>query len=580
MLAFQSCRKDDDTPSINNTAGISYPYSMNVSGRVLNENNDALQGVTVNVNGKIATTDVHGLFVIKNAGTSKERCVMHFEKSGFFQQSHGFVPSLNAMNYVKIIMLDNTKKYFVSATTGGEVVLTDQSKVSFPPNAFVKSNGSIYNGTVSVVMKHLSPDQPNFGFSIPGGDLLAINSGKDEVVLYSYGMLGVTLSGSSGETLQLGNGITAQLTVPIASAQIASAPSTLPLWYFDESVSLWKEEGFAIKMGNSYVGNVSHFSWWNVDYQGPRATLTGVVKDCLGNPIPNATVTVNGWYQTFTNQYGVYQDDVPVGMNFTVQLLEIQNPGLGDTQIENVPQLLNGQVYVVPDLNITNCPGTITGQLLSCRQTPVEGFVYVEGSNGYFTYQYIVNGSYSMLVKANMPLLVKAVNINGSDQQIVPPIPSFQTFNVPTMLLCSNGGSGLSFENGFVVNGNGHTNRFVAINMSSSIQSFDSINTTCTVFGIDSLTGNQCVIYLRFPGNILDTYAYAPGVNRLGVGFDGAGGLLKYYSEYPGSLGFLEVTDYEPVGGFIKVSFAGALTNLSGNLIYITDGRMKIPRTQ
>lgn len=582
LLAFQSCRKDDETSTINNTASTSYPYSMSVAGRVLNENSEALQGVTVKVNGKAATTDVHGLFVIKNAGTTKDRCVLHFERSGFFEQSHGFVPSLNAMNYVKIVMLDNTKKYFVSAATGGAVVLADQSKVNFPPNAFVKPDGSIYNGTVSVVMKHLSPGQPNFGFSIPGGDLLARNIANDEVVLYSYGMLGVTLSGSSGEQLQLGSGITAQLTVPIAAAQTASAPATLPLWYFDESASLWKEQGSATKVGNSYVGNVSHFSWWNCDDPDDMAILNGVVKDCSGNPVPNAVVTLNGIYNNTTNQNGIYSGMVPVTMSFTIQMLAINNPGLSDSQVENIPTLIVGQVYTVPDLVSTApCPAQITGQLISCTRTPIDGLVYVEGTNGFFAYQYTVNGNYSIAVVANMPLIVSAINTDGTNQQFVSPIPNGQTFNVSSMMLCNNSSNaGPWYENGFVANGNGNINRVFALNVNSSLQEWDGDTTTCSIIGTDQLTNTQCLMYLRFPGNIIDTYAYSPADNQLSLDFDGTAGIAQYQSAFGGSQGILDVTGYDLVGGFIYVSFSGTLTDLFGNVIFITDGRMKIPRTQ
>ncbi len=581
LLAFQSCRKDDETSTINNTASTSYPYSMSVAGRVLNENSEALQGVTVKVNGKAATTDVHGLFVIKNAGTTKDRCVLHFERSGFFEQSHGFVPSLNAMNYVKIVMLDNTKKYFVSAATGGAVVLADQSKVNFPPNAFVKPDGSIYNGTVSVVMKHLSPGQPNFGFSIPGGDLLARNIANDEVVLYSYGMLGVTLSGSSGEQLQLGSGITAQLTVPIAAAQTASAPATLPLWYFDESASLWKEQGSATKVGNSYVGNVSHFTWWNCDYQGPTAELTGVVKDCFNNPVPNAVVTGNGVLKTTTNQNGIFLEMVPAGMIFTIQVLAIDNPGLTDSQLETTPVLTNNQIYQVPDLVCGSCPGFLTGTLTSCTRTAANAMVYVEGTNGFFAYQYSINGNYSFPVFANMPLIVNAINVDGFNQQYVAPISVGQTFNASPMMLCNNNSSnGPWYENGFVVNGNGFTNRVFAIALNSSLQEWDGDTTTCSIIGTDSLTNTPCLMYLRFPGNIIDTYAYSPADNQLSLDFDGTAGIAQYQSAFGGSQGILDVTGYDLVGGFIYVSFSGTLTDLFGNVIFITDGRMKIPRTQ
>ena len=34
---------------------------------------------------------------------------------------------------------------------------------------------------------------------------------------------------------------------------------------FDETVGYWKEQGTAIKSGNKYIAEVTHFSWWNCD---------------------------------------------------------------------------------------------------------------------------------------------------------------------------------------------------------------------------------------------------------------------------------------------------------------------------
>ena len=49
------------------------------------------------------------------------------------------------------------------------------------------------------------------------------------------------------------------------ASQTGIAPETINLWYFDEENGYWKEEGQAIKDGNKYVAEVTHFTWWNCD---------------------------------------------------------------------------------------------------------------------------------------------------------------------------------------------------------------------------------------------------------------------------------------------------------------------------
>ncbi len=55
-------------------------------------------------------------------------------------------------------------------------------------------------------------------------------------------MAAVELTGTSGELLQIATGKKATLTLSIPSSLAASAPATIPLWFFDEAKGLWKEE--------------------------------------------------------------------------------------------------------------------------------------------------------------------------------------------------------------------------------------------------------------------------------------------------------------------------------------------------
>ena len=58
----------------------------------------------------------------------------------------------------------------------------------------------------------------------------------------------------------------------------------------------------SVKTGSFYIGTVSHFTWWNCDYPGDRATIKGRVIDCGGNPLPNVTVTIAGFLSIITDQ--------------------------------------------------------------------------------------------------------------------------------------------------------------------------------------------------------------------------------------------------------------------------------------
>lgn len=91
-------------------------------------------------------------------------------------------------------------------------------------------------------------------------------------------MVGAELFDDTKQALQIASGYTAQITFPIPGPLAATAPANIPLWYFDETNGMWKEQGNAQVQGGNYVGNVSHFSFWNCDYPATLVQLEAIVK--------------------------------------------------------------------------------------------------------------------------------------------------------------------------------------------------------------------------------------------------------------------------------------------------------------
>ena len=86
-------------------------------------------------------------------------------------------------------------------------------------------------------------------------------------VMESWGAGTVDLLGG-GHHYNLRPGATATLTIPIHSSQLAfpaAIAPTIPLLTYDEKAGLWRQEGVANRVGNTYVGKVKHFSAFNMD---------------------------------------------------------------------------------------------------------------------------------------------------------------------------------------------------------------------------------------------------------------------------------------------------------------------------
>jgi len=275
------------------------------------------------------------------------------------------------------MMISNAPVQTILSGVASEVTLPNGTKVNFD-GAFQDESGNAYSGSVQVVMFHLEASNENISSLMPGM-LYAEDQNGQEKALETYGMMNVELKGSAGQKLQIANGHTAQITVAIDNTQLATAPSSIPLWHFDDLNGYWKEEGSAQKVGNNYVGTVSHFSWWNCDAQFPMVSLTATVLDSNGNTLSNVTVqlirasSVSGT-MGFTDNNGVVSGLVPANEILILNIFDscgggiIYTSKIGPFSVDTV----------LPPITINNSvlSSQVTGTLLKCDNSNVtNGYV-------------------------------------------------------------------------------------------------------------------------------------------------------------------------------------------------------------
>ncbi|MFI5220397.1 MAG: carboxypeptidase-like regulatory domain-containing protein [Bacteroidia bacterium] len=568
FILIYSCSKEDQTfsGSSGNTV------RTTISGMVLDENNTAVANVNITAYSQTTTTNQYGVFVLKDISVNKERCIVQFSKAGYFNRAHAFIASANTVNYVRVVLISNAQTHTVDAATGGTAALANGSSVQFAPNSFVTTTGSAYTGTVSLTVKHLSPDAANFGFMIPGGDLAGENINGEDVILYPYGMMGVELKGSSGEALQLAAGTTATLTMPIVASQQATAPATIPLWYFDEETSLWKEEGAATRVGNNYTGTVSHFTWWNCDGWTVNPLIKGKVVDCNGVPVPNCVVTINGWATTLTNQNGEYQGLVPGALAFTVQVLASNNSWLiFNSQIENVPPLSANQIFIVPDLVIP-CPTRVVGTLRTCAGENTDGIVIIS-STGFSNYQYTQDGSFNLISIPNTQLGLSALNSNSSIQQIITSLSAPNILNLGNLFLCDEA------ANSFIINGCGFNYQLFNFDSIGFTGSANSNLITMSGTAPPDYTISAFQMYLNANLNV-GSYLWSNSASPLSITVQNTSQTFYITGSQAGG-GITNITQYDSVGGRVKGYYSGSgwVSNCLFDTITIT-GSFDVLRTQ
>ncbi|RNC88148.1 MAG: carboxypeptidase regulatory-like domain-containing protein [Winogradskyella sp.] len=346
-------------------------------GQVVDENQSPIENVTITIGNVTATTDAFGVFSINSASAFENFAYVTAEKQGYITGSRTLIPAQNEINQIKIILIEKDIVETIDSGQASTVNLPNGSSVSFDGN-FVTAQGTPYNGLVNVIFEHLSPDNSRMTDMMPGM-LYAQNTQGNAVVLETYGMLAVELESTGGEPLQLAQGSRSIITIPLPN-NASNPPSSIPLWYFDEADGYWKEEGQASLQGNTYVGEVSHFTFWNYDFPYPPINLCITLRDENGNVLPNTALdlyssllNVTGTYG-FTNANGVECGLVPADEELTVTVFGGICPGDAfTTTIGPFSFDVNITIVVESQDNIT-----FTGNFLTCEGDNVtNGYVQI-----------------------------------------------------------------------------------------------------------------------------------------------------------------------------------------------------------
>lgn len=390
------------TPNPQPNFNVGNVVQRDFQGLVLSTNGSPVSGATVSIGTSIVQTNSKGIFVFKNAQVRENFAYVKVSKTGYINASRTLVPT-NGNNRVNIMMIPAVTTTSITSGAVTTVSLSNGTKVKFD-GSFKDAAGNAYTGNVDVSMFHLNPSNQYLNEIMPGS-FLATNASGNSRVMETYGMLHVQLTGSSGQNLQIATGHTAEITVPLDAAQLATSPNTIPLWSFNEDSGIWQEDGVATKVGNTYVGNVSHFSWWNCDAQFPQAILRVTVKNTAGQPLSNAMIGLKRTSQTYES-YGITDGDgvvsgvVPAGETLELKIYDNCNTVVYSSTVGPFPV---GVTTVLPDISLASSTNqfTIKGTLKTCSGADVtDGFASLRFAGAVNYFQTIVvpvtNGIFSI----------------------------------------------------------------------------------------------------------------------------------------------------------------------------------------
>ena len=403
ILFFASCQKEVSSDGNNNfiIPDFETKVSSSVSGFVTDENDMPVMGTSVSAGSGTATTNKYGFFEIKNTLVIKSAAVVTVNKPGYFKGIKTYIAESGKSAFFRIKLIPKTISGSLNAATGGNVTLTNGLVIALPANGVVNAATNVaYTGNVNVSAHWINPTASDLNQEMPG-DLRGISTDGSLKTLTTFGMAAVELTGASGELLQIATGQKATLTMPIPAAILSNAPATIPLWSFDEAKGLWKEEGQAIKTGNTYVGDVSHFSFWNCDVPNNYVQFNCTVKNSDGIPIPYVMVKISVVGSPYNAGYGFTDSSGYTGgaiPNNAQLLLEIfsgysscmpvysQNFSTTNTNISLGVLTVNSSINTA----------TVTGSVTNCTNNPVtNGYIITQINNQYYRHELSNTGTFN-----------------------------------------------------------------------------------------------------------------------------------------------------------------------------------------
>ena len=380
VLTIAACHQDTDLL-------IPHPYVpvenivSSVGGIVIDDNNDPIADATVILGTETKETDKNGVFIFRNVEVNSERAYIKVVKAGYFHGSRTILPRKDAISKTRIKLQSSTEIGMVAASTGGEFTLPGGAALLFPANAIVDQAGNTYTSDIHISLNYLNPQDQELGVKMPG-NMIGIATDGQFNALTSFGMLAITLTDDNGSALRIANDHQIEIRLPVGDELLNDAPSTIPLWMFDEEEGYWRENGQAVINDGIYVAKISDLAFWNVGTAYEMIDIQGKVIDQDGEPIPNVQVSYSLLSNTafgavWSDSEGYFTGNVPAN-----ELLKVHvSDQCGElAQSSDFGPFSPGSRLANVTLNDANISFTsVVGRLIDCDENSISnGYVLVK----------------------------------------------------------------------------------------------------------------------------------------------------------------------------------------------------------
>lgn len=417
-----SCHHDSEDISLVNTSipgpKVINSFFGNLQVFVTNIQGNPIENAEVHIYGNKLLTNKYGIADFKNIELDNNGTFVRAIKDSYLFGSDKFFPSgTNNYTVIRMLPIENLKVF--DSNNSVSIEIENGGLIDFTSGSLIDNQGQTYLGQTKMSSYGINSTEINFDKIIPGS-LFGIAKNGNSKIIEMYSCVSIHLTKPSSEILSLKSGKTAKISFPILSSDLTNLPANLPMWYFDEMLGNWVEEGTAKLVNNHYEAEVSHFSFWACGNAYELIDFSIEIESSNGLPAEFLQVDfkLNTYvYKGLTDAKGKVSGKLPRSEDLTITL---------STSNCNVPlyesSVLTGENGLILDKIILDKDITLISGKILCMGTETNaGSILVKSLNHHYIFKPDIEGNFQISLSettcdTNSDIILLGFNIDKNNE--------------------------------------------------------------------------------------------------------------------------------------------------------------------